>query len=121
MASPPAPKGRLADKVAIVTGSSSDIGRGIALAYIREGAKVVCADMIPEARHETTTTLDLIEKEGGADASLFVKCDVSNAKEVEDLAKQAVTRFGRLDMSVFPIRAPLIEEDECVNAHRAHA
>jgi NAD(P)-dependent dehydrogenase (short-subunit alcohol dehydrogenase family) len=42
--------GRLQDKVAIITGSSSGLGRAIAFAYIREGARVVCADLSPAAR-----------------------------------------------------------------------
>ena len=95
--------GRLADKVAIITGSSSGIGRAIALAYIREGAKVVCADLTPNARPEiscetTTTTLELLQKEGGPDRSIAVKADVSVAKDVEGLVEQAVEHFGRLDM-----------------------
>jgi len=93
----------LADQVAIITGSSSGIGRAFALAYIREGAKVVCADLIPNARpeisHETTaTTLELSQKEGGQDRSIVVKTDVSNAKDMEAVVEQAVKRFGRLDV-----------------------
>ena len=97
------PQGRLADKVAIVTGSSSGIGRAIALAYIKEGAKVVCADITPNARHEishetTSTTLELLQKEGGADKAMSVKTDVSSGAEMEALVRTTVERFGRLDM-----------------------
>lgn len=42
--------GRLKDKVAIVTGSSSGLGRAIALAYAAEGAKVVCSDMVESSK-----------------------------------------------------------------------
>jgi hypothetical protein len=42
--------GRLQDKVAVITGSSSGLGRAIAFAYVREGARVVCADLSPAAR-----------------------------------------------------------------------
>ena len=105
MASISSPTGRLADKVAIVTGSSSGIGRAIAVAYIREGAKVVLADINLNARHEiehetAASTLEIIEKEVGADRCISVTTDVSSAKEVEELVNQAVSHFGRLDMYV---------------------
>ena len=99
----PSSRGRLDDKVAIITGSSSGIGRAIALAYMREGAKVICADLSPNARPEinhetTTTTLELLQKEGGHDRSIAVKTDVSKAEDMKELVEQAVKHFGRLDM-----------------------
>lgn len=101
----PTPAGRLADKVAIITGSSSGIGRAIALAYVREGAKVVCADITPDARREihsetTATTLELLQKAGGLDRAIFVKTDVSSGKDMEKSVEEAVKSFGRLDMCV---------------------
>lgn len=110
MTSPPttsvAPSGgRLRDKVAIITGSSSGIGRAIARAYMREGAKVVCADITPTARREindetTTTTLEMLQREGGKDRSIFVKADMGSGKDVEALVERAIRHFGRLDMYV---------------------
>ena len=95
--------GRLSDKVAIVTGSSSGIGRAIAVAYLREGAKVVCADVTPSARHEideetTATTLEILQREGGKDRSIFIRADVSNAEDMQALVEHTVRHFGRLDM-----------------------
>jgi len=97
----PTHPGRLADKVAIVTGSSAGIGRAIAIAYAREGAKVICSDLQPLAKVDIgdeakVATHDAISKEGGTAA--FVKCDVGEAAEVEELVHEAVEIFGRVDM-----------------------
>ena len=97
--------GRLSNKVAIITGSSSGIGRAIAFAYIREGAKVVCADITPTARYgikneTTTTTLEMLQREGDKDRSIFVKTDMGSGKDVETLVEQTVRHFGRLDMYI---------------------
>ncbi|BCS28329.1 SDR family NAD(P)-dependent oxidoreductase [Aspergillus puulaauensis] len=92
---------RLQDKVAIVTGASSGLGRAIAVRYAHEGARVVCADLSPMARSREEaeiTTHDLIEKNGGQ--SLFVQADVGDAVQMENLVQTAVKRFGRLDILV---------------------
>lgn len=93
--------GRLESKVALVTGSSSGLGRAIAIRYAQEGAKVVCADLTPTARSQVpneleTTTHDAIIKAGGS--AIFVKTDVGDAKEVENAIHATVSEFGRLDM-----------------------
>lgn len=92
---------RLQDKVAIVTGASSGLGRAISLRYAREGAKVVCADLSPAARPQVpeesdVTTHDLITRDGGN--AIFVQTDVGDAAQMESLVKAAVDKFGRLDM-----------------------
>jgi NAD(P)-dependent dehydrogenase (short-subunit alcohol dehydrogenase family) len=79
-------------KVALVTGASSGIGRATALAYSRKGAQVVVSD-IDEAGG--TETVRLIQAEGGN--AIFVKTDVSQPAECEQLVETAVARFGRLD------------------------
>jgi NAD(P)-dependent dehydrogenase (short-subunit alcohol dehydrogenase family) len=98
--------GRLANKVAVVTGSSSGIGRAISLAYAREGARVVCADLQPTTRFEQSsdedetrgTTHDRIIESGGE--AIFVRTDVTDAEQVEELVKTAVRTWGRLDVMV---------------------
>ncbi|CAG8119182.1 unnamed protein product [Penicillium salamii] len=92
---------RLQDKVAIVTGSSSGIGRAIAIRYAQEGAKLICADLTPTARSKdeaSITTQDLIVQAGGK--ALFVQTDVSDATSMENVVTVAVKQHGRLDILV---------------------
>lgn len=95
---------RLQDKIAIVTGSSSGLGRAIAIRYAKEGAKVVCADLTPTARSQEEaeiTTHDLILRDGRQ--ATFVKTDVGDATQMENLVQVAVKEYGRLDMYERPI------------------
>ena len=92
---------RLSNKVAIVTGSSSGLGRAIAIAYALEGAAVICADLNQSARAEVVEetkihTDEAIRQNGGQ--AIFVKTDVSSSKDFEALVEEAVKTFGRLDM-----------------------
>lgn len=84
--------GTFTGKVALVTGASSGIGRAAALAFAREGAKVVAADVSVEGGEET---ISMIKKTGGE--AIFVKTNVANAAEVEALVNAAVSTYGRLD------------------------
>src|SRR5574340_221232 len=79
-------------KVAIVTGVASGIGRASALAFGREGAKVVAADVTVDAGEETVKMI----KDAGGEA-VFVKCDVSNEDDVKALVKKALDTYGKLD------------------------
>jgi NAD(P)-dependent dehydrogenase (short-subunit alcohol dehydrogenase family) len=80
------------DKVVIVTGAASGIGKASALAYARHGARVAVADIDVKGGEQTTT---LIKEAGGE--SFFLECDVSESSSVEDLVKTTVSRYGRLD------------------------
>lgn len=81
-------------KVALVTGAASGMGRASALAFAREGAKVVAADVVVADGEETVRKI----KDAGGEA-IFVKADVSKAAEVEALVKKAVDTYGRLDFA----------------------
>src|SRR4030042_2643241 len=83
---------RLDGKIGLVTGGSSGIGRAAALAFVREGAKVVIADILVEGSQET---IKMVEKAGGQ--AIFVKADVSRSDEVEAMVRKAVEVYGRLD------------------------
>ena len=83
-----------AEKVAFVTGSGSGIGRTTALAFAREGASVVIADVSEQSNKETAR---LIEELGGQ--ALTVRCDVTQSEEVRGALDQAVNAFGRLDIA----------------------
>lgn len=86
---------RLEDKVAIVTGAGSGIGRAIAEMYAREGAKVVCAGHHVESCEETAKRIE----DGGGEA-LAVACDVSRATDNQRMVAATVERYGRLDVLV---------------------
>jgi NAD(P)-dependent dehydrogenase (short-subunit alcohol dehydrogenase family) len=84
--------GTFVGKVALVTGASSGIGRASALAFAREGAKVVVADVTVEGGEET---VGMIKQTGGE--AIFVKTDVGKASDVEAMVNAAVSTYGRLD------------------------
>lgn len=86
---------RLKDKVALVTGGGSGIGRATALLFAREGARVMVSDLRAESAQ---TTARAIGEEGGqADA---VAGDVSRARDAQAMVRATVERFGRLDVLV---------------------
>lgn len=80
------------NKVVIVTGAGSGIGRATALAFAQEGAKVVVSDVQEKSGN---TTVEEIKKSNGE--AYFVKCDVSSETEVKNLIAKTVEKYGRLD------------------------
>ncbi|NLS04108.1 glucose 1-dehydrogenase [Rhizobium sp. P32RR-XVIII] len=88
----------LADKIAIVTGASSGLGRAIALRYAREGATVVIADVTETPIEGGETTLESIRASGGE--GTFIKADISSWSDVDALISETVARYGRLDVMV---------------------
>jgi 3-hydroxybutyrate dehydrogenase len=85
---------RLKDKVAIVTGSASGIGKEIAKTFVREGAKVVIADLNLDAAKATAAEL------GGDGVALAVAMDVTNEAAVDAGVAEAVKVFGGIDILV---------------------
>jgi len=85
--------GRLDNKVAIITGAGMGMGQAGALLFAREGAKVVVVDWKAEAGEETVKMI----KDSGGEA-VFVKADVSRAKDVENAVKKAIEKYGKLDI-----------------------
>src|SRR3546814_9739591 len=82
---------RLQDKVAIVTGAGSGMGKQMALLFAREGAKVVCADR-SGAEAQTAAAI-------GA-AAVAVHVDVAISVDIQNMIRTAEERFGRLDVLV---------------------
>lgn len=80
------------EKVAMVTGASSGIGRAAAIAFAREGYKVVLGDITPEGESVAAE----ISRLYGVPA-LFMRCDVSVGGDVERMVQTAAERFGRID------------------------
>ncbi len=85
----------LKGKVAIITGARRGMGKADALAFAKNGAKVVVADI---SREECELVVDEIKKNGGE--GLAVKCDVTDKKEIEEMVKKTVDKFGKVDILV---------------------
>ncbi|MCD6270574.1 SDR family oxidoreductase [bacterium] len=86
---------RLKNKVAIITGAGSGIGRAMAILFVKEGAKVVVADWSEEGGKET---VEQIKRENGE--AIFVKTDVSKFDDIDKMVKACLDSYGRIDILV---------------------
>jgi NAD(P)-dependent dehydrogenase (short-subunit alcohol dehydrogenase family) len=84
--------GQVAGRVVLITGGGSGIGRATALAFGREGGRVVVSDVSAEGGHET---VERIVTAGGE--AIFIGADVTDAAAVEALVQATVATYGRLD------------------------
>ena len=83
---------RLKDRIAIITGGSSGLGRATAIRFAASGARVVVADL-----KSAGVEKEITEKHG-KDSATFVKCDVTQETDIENMVKEAVKWGGRLDI-----------------------
>lgn len=85
---------QLENKVALVTGAGSGIGKAVAILYAKEGAKVIVNDINEE---NGQLVVNQIKSEGGE--ATFIEADVSNEEDVQNLIKNTVEKYGKLDIA----------------------
>jgi 3-hydroxybutyrate dehydrogenase len=99
---------RLKDKVAVITGAASGIGREIAVIFAREGAKIAIADLDPKAAEATARELDPSGKR-----AIGVAMDVSDEAQVDAGVAKVIATFGALDVMIsnagIQIVAPVVD------------
>jgi NAD(P)-dependent dehydrogenase (short-subunit alcohol dehydrogenase family) len=101
---------RLQDKVALITGAGSGIGRETALLFASEGAAVVVVDINDEAGE---ITAQMVRDGGGQAAS--VRADVSKATDCEQMIRMAETTFGKLDVLFNNAGISHASDDDAIN------
>lgn len=105
---------RIRNRIALVTGASSGLGRELCRAFAAEGAKVCCVDLYDLPRNKTNvetgkaddynnriegeTTVQELQRLHGQDRAVYVKADVTKASDVEVAVAKCVEHFGRLDI-----------------------
>ncbi len=85
----------LANRVAIITGAATGIGKGITVKFANEGCKVAAVD-ISEAKGEQAAAEI---RQSGGDA-IFIKCDITNGKQIQAMAQQTIDKYGKIDILV---------------------
>jgi len=84
---------RLKEKVAIITGSTSGIGKATAILFAREGAKVVVTGRRSEVGETTVQEIQM-----GKGEAIFIKTDVSETQQVKALVKRTINTFRKIDI-----------------------
>ena len=95
---------RSTDKVAVITGAASGIGKEIAIRFAREGAKIVIADLNQNAANATAAELDPAGRR-----ALGIAMDVANEEQVNDGIDKAIAAFGALDVLVSNAGIQIVE------------
>jgi NAD(P)-dependent dehydrogenase (short-subunit alcohol dehydrogenase family) len=101
---------RLKDKVALITGAGSGIGRATALLFSQEGAAVVCVDVNEKAAEETSA---MIKK------AIAVKADVSKAADCERMVAAAEKKFGKLNVMFNNAGIMHAKDDDAISTDEA--
>lgn len=104
---------QLADKVALITGAASGIGREAAILFAREGAKVVAVDLSEKGQE----TVEVIQSAGGQ--AHFVQADVSKAQDAERMVSEAERVFGRLEILFNNAGISHAEDDDAIHTSEA--
>ena len=108
--------GRLDGKVAMVTGGTQGIGRGMVLRFLKEGARVVYCSRNP-ANNEEMVPL-IAEIPGGAENSLYIQANVGIKEQIQGVVHKTVEQFGRIDIvvnnaqGIAPLKPILDKPDE---------
>ncbi|MEN1966590.1 SDR family oxidoreductase [Lentibacillus sp. N15] len=87
--------GKLQDKVAIITGGAGGIGKGMATAFVKEGATVAIVDLNEETGQETVKELQEYQPN-----SMFIQANLAEHDKLQDMVKQVVNKYGKLDILV---------------------
>ena len=101
---------RLTDKVALITGGGSGIGRQSALLFAKEGAKVAVVDLDEKSGRETASMIK---------DAIFVRADVSTARDCQQMVEAAEKAFGRLNVLFNNAGIMLSKDDDAVSTEEA--